>query len=529
MPEESELPTTPPRTGTPAGPFGVAAPRPLGSGYLLLELIGSGTGGHVYRATRRADGQTVAVKVLRPEHLGDPEMVTRFLRERAALRAVDHPNLVRVQDLVAEGDTLAIVMDFVAGPNLRQLLTPDRAGPARHRQPAGDDRPDLDTGLRLLAQLAAALGAVHEAGIVHRDVKPENVLVVRRGGQPWARLTDFGIARILDSPAVTRVSQLVGTPAYVAPELVAGRAAGPAVDVYALGVTGYELLTGERPFTAPSTPELLRAHLETPPPRPSGLSEAVWQLLRGCLAKDPADRPAAAQLRAGFESLYGHAGALPGNAPPPLPPTPPPPVASLLASPVASLVEQAQPGDAPEPAPAYPPPGNADGVPEELLTMTARRPMPEAPAAPVPHRRRWPLVAALCALVLLGAGAGLWVGHARGGATPSAGSTSQSSQFGLVWLPVNVSSPKAGQILLQFTPQASTPGFSQYLVYENGNLKNNKGTPLPPPYTYSGLNRAGPHYCYRVAALFKVAEPTVAAPRPVCHPADGKPTPSTVE
>src|SRR5262249_48677885 len=155
---------------------------------------------------------------------------------------------VRVLDLVAEGDTLAIVMDFVPGPDLRRLL-------------AGQ-RPDQDRALRLLAQLAAALDAVHEAGIVHRDVKPENGLGVWRGGEPFARLTDFGVAKILDNPGLTQTSQVIGTPAYLAPELATGRPAGPAADVYALGVMAYEVLTGDRPFAAESPVGLMMAHVE---------------------------------------------------------------------------------------------------------------------------------------------------------------------------------------------------------------------------------------------------------------------------
>jgi serine/threonine protein kinase len=488
----SELPTVPPSS---------RLPRPLGSGYLLLELIGSGAGGHVYRASRRADAATVAVKVLRAEHLGDPEMVTRFLREREALRAVSHPHLVRVLDLVAEGETLAIVMDFVPGPNLRQRLA---TGP-----------PDQDQALQLLAQVAAALGAVHGAGIVHRDVKPENVLVVRRGGQPWARLTDFGIARILDSPTVTRVSQLVGTPAYVAPELVAGRPPGPEVDVYALGVTGYEVLTGERPFSASNTPALLRAHLETPPARPPGLPDPVWHLLRDCLAKDPADRPAAARLAAGFEALYGHAGALPGDAPPPVPPVPPPPLA---------------PPPPPTPPPvsvALPLINEEEGEDDEQPTQTARRPVPEAPDRPASRRRRWPFVAALCALALLGAAVGLWAGHARGAGPARRDTTVRSGQFTLIWLPITVTSPQAGQIRLDFAPQISLPGFGLYMVFQDGHLKSTPGPKQAPPYPILDLDPGTPH-CYRVAALVTVAQPTPAAPRPLCHAADGKPTPSTV-
>jgi hypothetical protein len=496
-PDESQLPTVPPSSQP------LRRQHPLGSGYLLLDQIGSGTGGRVYRATRRADGQTVAVKVLRAEYLSDPEMVTRFLREGGALRAASHPHLVRVLDLVAEGDTLAIVMDFVPGPDLRRLLATERL--------------DQDRALRLLAQLAAALDAVHEAGIVHRDVKPENVLVVWRGGEPFARLTDFGVARILDNPGLTRISQVVGTPAYLAPELATGRTAGPAADVYALGVTAYELFTGDRPFAAESPIAVIMAHVEAEPARPPGMADAVWSLLRDCLAKDPAQRPTAARLAAGFEALHGHAGALPAGAPPPLPPTPPAP-------------HTAHPAP---PAPAAP-------RPDQQLTMAAQRPVPEAPATlancarvarqrNAARRRRWPLVAALGTLALLGAGGGLWVGHARGGggAAPPAASAAPAGHVAQIFLTIQVRSPKARQIRLDFEKQTELPGFDSYLVYQDGRL-----TQVPagqaPPYLILDMDPRAAH-CFRVAALVRVAQSVPPVPPALCHRADGRPTPRTTQ
>ncbi|MGH9061127.1 MAG: protein kinase domain-containing protein, partial [Acidimicrobiales bacterium] len=166
--------------------------RPLGSSYLLLEPIGSGASGQVWRGRRRWDDGAVAVKVLRPELGSDPEAVVRFLRERSTLVGLDHPNLVRILDLVAEGETLAIVMDLVEGPNLRRVLTSRGAPPAAE-------------ACRLLAQVASGLAFAHRAGVVHRDLKPENVLVEQAGTpSARARLTDFGIARTLAGPAVTR-------------------------------------------------------------------------------------------------------------------------------------------------------------------------------------------------------------------------------------------------------------------------------------------------------------------------------------
>ncbi|MGH3663059.1 MAG: serine/threonine-protein kinase, partial [Micromonosporaceae bacterium] len=267
-------PTAPPRAG---------AGKPLGSQYLLDEVIGAGAAGLVWRGRRRDDHSPIAVKVLRDVYSQEPNAVVRFLRERTTLRELRHPHLVRVHDLVTEADTFAIVMDLVEGEDLRRLT---RRGALTRVQ-----------ALTVLCQISAATAAVHAAGIVHRDIKPENVLVTwptGAAGQPRAQLTDFGWAWTPDGPLLTQAAQLIGTPAYVAPELVAGRRAEPASDVYALGVTGYELLAGRRPFRAEHTDALLRAHIDTEPPRPHGLSDEVWDLLRQSLAKQPHTRPSAA-------------------------------------------------------------------------------------------------------------------------------------------------------------------------------------------------------------------------------------------
>lgn len=262
--------------------------RALGSRYLLDTLIGRGGTGQVYSALRREDGSRVAAKLLRAELVEDPDVVSRFVRERSVLVGLVHPNLVRVHDLVAEGQDLAIIMDLVDGEDLRRLA-------ARGRLP-------LRTAANLLAQTADALTAVHAAGLVHRDIKPENVLVATVDGGYVALLSDFGIARAVEGAAGT---DLVGTPTYVAPELVAGRPPGPPVDIYALGVTAYQLLVGSPPFSAPSTEALLRAHLDQPVPRPAELDDGAWQILEACLRKDPAARPGAAEVARRWSELAG--------------------------------------------------------------------------------------------------------------------------------------------------------------------------------------------------------------------------------
>ncbi|MDQ6840093.1 MAG: serine/threonine-protein kinase, partial [Actinomycetota bacterium] len=276
------------RARTVAPGVGSGEGQALGSSYLLQRPLGTGTSGQVWFAERRWDHRAVAVKVLRAELAGDPEQVARFLRERTTLVGLTHPHLVPVLDLVAEGSTLAIVMDLVEGRDLRRVLA---------------ERPTLPPAelCWLLAQAASGVDAMHAAGIVHRDIKPENVLVeVAPDGSGVVRITDFGLARALQGPTLTRTDQLVGTVDYLAPELVAGRPLSPAADIYSLGVMAYEMLCGWRPFGAEADhpAAILQAQLQGIPPRPPAVPGALWDLVSRCLAKDPAARPDAAGLRA---------------------------------------------------------------------------------------------------------------------------------------------------------------------------------------------------------------------------------------
>jgi serine/threonine-protein kinase len=151
---------------------------------------------------------------------------------------------------------------------------------------------------RLGAQVAAALTEAHELGIVHRDLKPDNILLQPEDGRLDARLTDFGIARVLNTPALTTPNAVVGTPQYMAPEVFHGAPADPAADVYALGVLLYELVTGRPPYAFDSIPDLLRRQLEGHPERPPGIPDELWTVLTACLNRKPRLRPPAAELTA---------------------------------------------------------------------------------------------------------------------------------------------------------------------------------------------------------------------------------------
>ncbi|MFK4148118.1 serine/threonine-protein kinase [Streptomyces sp. NPDC004065] len=268
--------------------------RPVGSKYLLEEPLGRGATGTVWRARQRQTagaeaavpgqpGELVAIKVLKEELANDADVVMRFLRERSVLLRLTHPNIVRVRDLVVEGDLLALVMDLVDGPDLHRYLR--------------ENGPFTPVAAALLtAQIADALAASHADGVVHRDLKPANVLLRQDGGQMHPMLTDFGIARLADSPGLTRTQEFVGTPAYIAPESAEGRPQTSAVDIYGAGILLYELVTGRPPFSGASALEVLHQHLSAEPRRPSTVPDPLWTVIERCLSKRPERRPSAENL-----------------------------------------------------------------------------------------------------------------------------------------------------------------------------------------------------------------------------------------
>ncbi|QCX76945.1 Serine/threonine-protein kinase PrkC [Streptomyces sp. YIM 121038] len=341
--------------------------RPVGSKYLLEEPLGRGATGTVWRARQRETagaeaavpgqpGETVAIKVLKEELANDADVVMRFLRERSVLLRLTHPNIVRTRDLVVEGDLLALVMDLIEGPDLHKYL--------RENGPFSPAAAAL-----LTAQIADALAASHADGVVHRDLKPANVLVKQDADGMHPMLTDFGIARLADSPGLTRTQEFVGTPAYVAPESAEGRPQTSAVDIYGAGILLYELVTGRPPFAGGSALEVLHQHLSAEPRRPSTVPDPLWTVIERCLSKDPDRRPSAENLARALRTVADGIGVHASAA------------QIAAAEGVAALL-------APDPAPAPVPgaPGAAD--PTQVLPNTSGAPGAYDPAAPtsvMPH------------------------------------------------------------------------------------------------------------------------------------------------
>ncbi|HSV67406.1 MAG TPA: serine/threonine-protein kinase [Mycobacteriales bacterium] len=505
----------------PTSPVITRPGRPLGSRYLLEEPIGRGASGQVWRG-RRDDGTPVAVKVLRSELTEEPDSVVRFLRERTTLVGLHHPHLVGVHDLVVEGDTFAIVMELVDGADLRQAVD--------------SPRPSGRTATVVLGQVASALAAVHAAGIIHRDLKPENILVTGEGDDVFARLTDFGIAWTAGAAALTRLSRVVGTPAYVAPELVSGRPATAAADVYALGVVAYELLTGNRPFDGEHPAALLRAHLADKPARPRDLPAPVWRVVAACLDKEPAARPTAAELAT---VLPGLGPLLDGDAAAALPdavvgPTPLGSASSIglaglgLASATGSTgpdVAAAADGPrrparsgrrrrragkaaaaAPTAAPAhFLPTGTGHGA---GLTVTASRPAPPAPAAPAPAaaRNRWRWAVAGTLVAVLGATGGVLAARRSAGPGPSAPPAQPALRVYLVAVPVVATSAAPGWVQLTYAGGSDLPGFQYFAVRRSGALV--AGNVPADRNTYrDGPLDPGTRYCYQVLAVVRATAP----------------------
>jgi hypothetical protein len=251
------------------------------AGYRIDGTLGEGGMGTVYRATQLSLERVVALKLLTAQLSSDPAFRERFRREGLLQAALDHPHIVTVYEAGEADNRLFLAMRMVEGPTLKELILRRRL----------DDR----RALRLLTQVAEALDAAHAKGLIHRDVKPQNVLV---GAGDHAYLADFGLTQGHDDAQMTETGHFVGTIDYISPEQARGERATASSDVYALAAVLHECLTGQVPYVKPSEERVLTAHLTEPPPRPSevrpDLPAAMDEVLARGMAKDPSDRPASA-------------------------------------------------------------------------------------------------------------------------------------------------------------------------------------------------------------------------------------------
>lgn len=400
----------------------------LGAFYVLEQRIGRGATGEVWRAADRRTGAVVAAKVLHPEHLEDRSLVERFVRERSILVGLRHPNVVEVRDLVVEGERLAIVMELVGGGSLRDTL--------RERGPL---RPAV--ALEVVAAVLDALAAAHDRHVLHRDLKPDNVLLASARqylGPGAVKLSDFGIAEIVADDS-TGGAGIVGTPEYLAPELLVAGTADLPSDVYSAGILLYELLGGRTPFAGPGTGyEIAQRHVTSEVPR-LPVPDPVWDAIAGMLAKDPARRPtarvAAAQLRRvapsagdlaalpaqllpdGFASARGPATEVRGLT------TPAPDAAPTRTQDAGAAKPEAAAAGPSEPTPDLGPPGQATmlrampTLPAETVARPSAAPTARGVPAWLRSRRSITFLAVGAVLVVLGVG---WIVHAVAGRTPAA-------------------------------------------------------------------------------------------------------------
>ncbi|MGM0930310.1 MAG: protein kinase domain-containing protein [Actinomycetota bacterium] len=252
----------------------------LGGRYQLTERIAIGGMGEVWKAQDQVLGRIVAIKILKEEYTGDPGFLNRFRAEARHTALLNHIGIANVFDYGEEAGSAYLVMELVPGHPLSAIIERERVL-------------SPDRTLSIITQTAKALAVAHAQGLVHRDVKPGNLLITP---EERVKITDFGIARLADQVPLTATGQVMGTAQYLAPEQATGQTATGQSDIYSLGVIGYECLSGSRPFSGESQIAIALAQVnDTPPPLPESLPRPIRALLMSMLAKDPADRPATAE------------------------------------------------------------------------------------------------------------------------------------------------------------------------------------------------------------------------------------------
>ena len=252
--------------------------KTLGGRYEIIEELGSGGMAIVYKGLDASLGRPVTIKILRPEYTTDYGFVRRFQREARAIASLSHPNIVSLYDVGQDGNIHYLVMEYVHGDNLKAIIT--REGPLAPAR-----------AIHIVCQICEALTHAHENNIVHRDVKPHNILITREG---WAKLSDFGIARDVTGTTLTYTDSFIGSVHYLSPEQARGQLADPRSDLYSLGVVLYEMLTGSVPYQGDNLIAVALKHIQDEPEPPSKLNGRITAQLEGvilrAIAKDPSRR-----------------------------------------------------------------------------------------------------------------------------------------------------------------------------------------------------------------------------------------------
>lgn len=494
--------------------------RSLGQ-YRLIEVIGAGARGTVFRAEQIVLRQPRAIKIPKPQLTAEPGFVERFLREARLVAALRHPNIVQVYDADVWAEYHYLAMELLTGTTLAEIVRAERALP-------------IQRAIELLRQVAAALDYAHrddpdgrKPRVIHRDVKPENIMVEPND---HVTLVDFGIARAAEGTALTGAGGLVGSAAYMAPEVILGGDPDPSADRYSLGVVAYELLTGRVPFAGSSVVAIMDAHVNQPPPAPRSiqpsLTPAAEAVLLRQLAKDPAERypSGAAFVGALNAALSGEVTAewgAPAAAPAPPPadpigrassdtPTeelPPPttePTRPVAGDPTRSIGDTARATAAGRRTPTHPRPRPVPPPPRAIVRADARRPAPGGGFTPA--RRPWllyGLIAAAFLLAFVGL-ALLWplIGGTNRSRPPAAtpsvtaalADNSAAAAAGTPTATPTVSPSPTERPILVASPSPPTPGPTP------SPTSGPTATPTPPPPTATPAPAAPPRFGLRIDA-----------------------------
>ena len=370
----------------------------FGGRYELSSRIAVGGMGEVWKASDAIIGRTVAIKILKDEYMGDPGFLERFRAEARHAALVNHEGIANVFDYGEEQGSAYIVMELVPGEPLSTII--EREG----RLPS-------DRVLGIVAQTATALQAAHDAGLVHRDIKPGNLLITPEGR---VKITDFGIARIADQVPLTATGQVMGTVQYLAPEQASGHTATASTDIYSLGIVAYECLAGKRPFTGESQVAIAMAQInDSPPPLPEDIPGPVQRLVLACLAKDPAERPqTAAKLAQAATALHRGNLQLAASYVPQVMPA----VDNTRVMPATQLFDDAA----------------TTALPQTTMLPESQSPDEDEPADPGKKKRSpwtWPLITLAALLVLIGGGTAIaLLGNGGGDEKPTETSQTTSTK-----------------------------------------------------------------------------------------------------